>query len=149
MKKVLLVAIVGASLLYGNQMEHTTESLKTQQTELEQIKKEIEQLKLEEADLKVLKQNTEKKYAIDEDVDDCLNEYYNTLGGKRSYSLKKSRIVSDASRARIQYINVEAEVKWELLSNDEKLNGTSIVLLQLMNLDGKFSVVTTKENNEV
>ena len=41
MKEVIFIAIVGASLVYGNQLGQTTVSLKTQQTELEQIKKEI------------------------------------------------------------------------------------------------------------
>ena len=149
MKKTLLFLIVGISIMYGEQMTHTSIARDAQKSELEQIRKEIQQLKLEEANLKVLQQNTVNHYAIESDIDDFLNEFYNTLGGKKSYNLKKSRIVSDASRARIQYINVEAEVEWELLSNDEKLNGTSLDMLQLINLDGKFSVVSIEESNEV
>ena len=155
MKKILLLVIVGASLLYGNQVLHTTESLKTKQTELEQIKKEIEQLKYEQSEAYVLKYDIEKNNALKSDIEEFLNELYTNKGTYennrhyKSYILTKYRIVSYDIQARIEHISIETEVEWESSSNDEKLNGTSIDSFQLMNLDGKFSVVSIKESNEV
>ncbi len=155
MKKVLLLAIVGASLLYGNQMEHATESLKIQQTELEQIKKEIAELKSKEVEANILKYDTEKNYAIEEDIHNYLNEFYTNKGTYddnrhyKSYILRKYRIVSYDIQARIQHINIETEVEWELSSSDKLLNGTNVNLLQLMELDGKLSIISITETNKV
>jgi hypothetical protein len=51
--------------------------------------------------------------------------------------------------ARIQYINIETEIEWELSFNDKKLNGTSINILKLINMDGKLSMVSIKETSKV
>ena len=78
MKKILMILIVGVSMMYGGQITHNDTVAGAQQSELEQVRKEIQQLKLEEADLKVLKQNTVNNYAIEADIDEFLNEFYNT-----------------------------------------------------------------------
>jgi hypothetical protein len=145
MKKVLLLAVIGASLLYGNQMEHTTESLKMQQTELEQIKKEIAQLKSKEAEPGVLKYNTDKSYAIEEDIRKFLTKFYKN----KSDRLKKYKIVSYDIQARIPYITIETEVERNSSLNDIRTNATSINILQIANMDGKLSMVYIKETNEV
>ena len=68
---------------------------------------------------------------------------------KIKYKAKNARIASYDIQARIQHINIETEVEWELLSNDKRLNGESVNLLQLMELDGKLSIVSETETNEV
>ncbi len=155
MKKVLLFLIVSISMMYAEQVTHTSTSADVQQTELEQIKKEIEQLKREQAEVKAEKHNTAKNYALEEDIYNYLNEFYMNKGEYddnshyKSYILKNYRIASYDIQARIQHINIETEVEWELLSNDKRLNGESVNLLQLMELDGKLSIVSETETNEV
>ena len=145
MKKVLLSLIVGVSMMYGEQVTHTATTIEVQQIELEQIKKEIEQLKSEEAAFKEEKQNTAKNYALEEDIHDYLNEFYKN----KAYNLKNYRIVSYDIQARIRHISIEAEVEWKLAANDKQLNSASVNLLQLMELDGKLSIVSITETNEV
>ena len=155
MKKVLLSLIVGVSMMYGEQVTHTATTIETQQTELEQIKKEIEQLKREQAEDEVIKNNIAKNYALEEDIHDYLNEFYtnkgeyNTNSDYKSYILKDYRIVSYDVQARIRHISIEAEVEYELLSNDKRFNRVRVDLLQLAELDGKLSIVSITETNEV
>ncbi len=155
MKKILWFLIVGVSMMYGEQVTHTVTNIEAHQTELEQIKKEIEQLKREQSEVKVLKHITSKNYALEEDIHNYLNEFYTNKGEYddnrhyKSYILKNYRIVSYDIQARIQHINIETDVEWELLSNDKRLYGVSANLLQLMELDGKLSIVSVTETNEV
>jgi len=155
MKNIFLLLMVGVTLMYGEQINQTNSLISLQQKEIEQIKKEIEQLKYEQLEANVLKYDTEKNYALKSYIEEFLNELYTNKGTYddnrhyKSYILKKYRIISYDIQARIEHINIETEVEWESSSNEEKLKGTSIDSLQLMNLDGIFSVVDIKENNEV
>lgn len=137
MKKVLFLAVIGASLLYGSQMEHTNE--------LEQIKKETAQLKSKEAETSVFKYNTDKSYAIEENIHKFLTKFYKNKFDR----LKSYKIVSYDIQAHIPYITIETEVAQKVSLSDVRTDTARINILQIENMDGRLSIISIKETNQV